>query len=285
MHDDRPSATAAIVAAARGLAGVDPQAAELLPSRVAALVRVGQGPAGRALAWGLDAVGGGVVRHLALRTNAIDQALGQAVASGIRQVVLLGTGLDSRPWRLQALRGTTVFEVDHPATAAWRQSKSARLGPALAATRVDVVVDFARDDLRARLTDAGLDPTLTSAWVWEGVTMYLPQAVTEQSLDIIASLSAPGSWLCATYMVPLPGLPEPARKALHAGFGAVGEPLIGLWPRAAFGAALQRHGFELLRDGNGKAWARGWDGGGRAPRPSWVFSPERLAVALRQAAP
>lgn len=283
MRDDRPSTTAAIVAAARGLAGVDPIAASLLPAGAGALVRAGAGPGGRALAWGLDVVGGGVVRHLALRTNAIDQALAEASAAGVRQCVLLGTGLDSRPWRLPALAGATVFEVDHPATAAWRQSKSATLGPARAAARVDVVVDFARDDLRAKLLDAGLDATAPSAWVWEGVTMYLPAEVTRQSLGVIASLAAPGSWLCATYMEPIPQLPEAARRALHAGFGAVGEPLIGLWPRAAFAAELADQGFALLRDGNGGAWSRAWDGKGRAPRPSWVFAPERLAVAHRRA--
>ena len=285
MRDDRPSTTAAIVAAARGLAGVDPIAADLLPSGVGALVRASAGPGGRALTWGLDALGGGVVRHLALRTDAIDQVLTKACAAGVRQVVLLGTGLDSRPWRLAALRDATVFEVDHPATSAWRQAKSVRIGPALAASRIDVVVNFARDDLRAKLIEAGFDPQQTSAWVWEGVTMYLPANVTKQSLGIISSLAAPGSWLCATYMEPIPWLPEPAKRALHAGFGAVGEPLVGLWQRATFAAELGAHGFELHNDGNGKSWARSWTGRGNAPRASWVFAPERLSVAIRRGIP
>ncbi len=291
MRDGRPSTTAALVAAARGLAGIDPAAAALLPPAAAAMLRLPAGPLERGAARAFDLATGGLVRHLALRTAAIDAAVAEAVAPtsanavAPTQLVLLGVGLDSRPWRLPGLQATRVFEVDHPATAAWRRGRADALGPPKCRERIEVVVDFARDDLRERLRSHGFDPGAPSVFVWEGVTMYLPPAATAESLAAIAALSARGSTLCMSYMVPVPSLGAAARRALHAAFGALGEPLLGLMPQAQAAAMLDGAGFDLLRDGSNRRWA-GWVAGSNAaalPRAPLAYRPERLAIASRRA--
>jgi methyltransferase (TIGR00027 family) len=284
MRAGQPSHTAALVAAARGLAGVDPCAEALLPGRLAALVRAGRGGgAGDLALCGFDAALGGLVRHLGLRTLAIDAALCAALRGGgghgpADQVVLLGCGLDTRPWRLPALAGARLFEVDHPATAAWRRRRAAALGPARAERRL-VEVDFGRDPLDAALLRAGLDPRRRAVWLWEGVTMYLPPAATRATLDAIAALSPPGAALLLTYMEPLPALPALARAALHGGFAALGEPLLGVTARAAMAEALRQAGFAPRELGNNRAWALR-HGRWRAPL---AYRVERLLAGARQA--
>lgn len=291
MRDGRPSTTAALVAAARGLAGIDPAAAALLPPAAAAMLRLPPGLLERGAARAFDLATGGLVRHLALRTAAIDAAIAEAVTAkeatgpAPEQLVLLGVGLDSRPWRLAGLQATRVFEVDHPATAAWRRGRADALGPPKCRERVEVVVDFARDDLRERLRANGFDAAAASVFIWEGVTMYLPPEATAESLAAIAALSAPGSTLCMSYMVPVPALGAASRRALHATFGALGEPLIGLMPQAQAAAMLDGAGFDIARDGSNRRWA-GWaaaDSAGDAPKAPLAYRPERLAIATRRA--
>lgn len=283
MRDDRPSTTAALVAAARGVAGVDPHAATLLGGRAGAMVRGMAAPWAAPLRLAADLASGGLVRHLRLRTQAIDAAVARACEAGARQVVLLGVGLDSRPWRLDCLRDRAVFEVDHPATASHRAQRTAHLSAPRAGRRVAVAMDFGRADLATTLRDAGLDPALPSVWVWEGVTMYLPPQATEATLAAMAALAAPGSTICLTYMTPVPALTPLARRALHAGFGALDEPLLGLYERAAMAQLLDVHGFDVIDDGSGRAWAATARAAtGAEIRPPWAFSPERLAIAIRK---
>lgn len=164
MHGERPSVTAMLVSLARGASNdPDPCADALLPlplSLYARALRRLPFAARRALTAGL-------VDHLALRTAAIDRALGVAAADGARQVVLLGAGLDARAWRLGALAGSRVFEVDHPSTQAWKRARTARLGAPRAEVTL-VPVDFTRDDLGAALAAAGHDAAARTAWVWRG---------------------------------------------------------------------------------------------------------------------
>ena len=102
-----------------------------------------------------------------------DKCVGDALASGIRQYVILGAGFDSRPYRL-AGPGCKVFEVDHPATGRVKRQRVAKAG--LDASDVTWVgVDFLRQDTRQRLVAEGLDPGLPTLFTWEGVTMYLDE--------------------------------------------------------------------------------------------------------------
>lgn len=282
MREGWPSLTAIAVAVGRGIGTspheLDPVAPDLLPP-----------PLGRALRWVADprtpsavrtalrVATLGMVDHVSLRRAAIDDALARAVEAGARQLVVLGAGLDGRPWRLPALRGVTVFEIDHPATQRGKQRRVADR-PALAADVRFVAVDFERDALAERLADSGHATDRPTAWIWEGVTPYLRPPAIEATLAVVAARSAPGSRLLASYAVPelvpwdLPGL----HALTRAGFAALGEPLRGAVTTEAFTAQLATHGLTLREDSGNADWAERFGGNARLAR---AFSAERLAVA------
>jgi methyltransferase (TIGR00027 family) len=128
------------------------------------------------------------------RTVAIDDAIAEA---GHRQVVILGAGLDTRPWRLDSLRDAVVFAVDHPASQAEARERAADL---TAVGRLEFVpVDLSTDDLGAALARAGHDPAVPTTWVWEGVVPYLTADDVRATLAGLAARSAPGSVVVVQY--------------------------------------------------------------------------------------
>jgi methyltransferase (TIGR00027 family) len=152
--------------------------------------------------------------------------LDRAIASGppAEQLVILGAGLDSRAWRLDGLKDTVVFEVDHPSSQAWKRERSASI-PFKAKDVRFVAMDFEQQQLAPLIQDAGFDPRKRTFWLWEGVTMYLRTQRVSSNLGDFAALSAPGSRIALTYMrrkngrVPrslfLAMLGEPARSAFE----------------------------------------------------------------------
>src|ERR1700733_11060515 len=127
MREGKPSFTAAAVAAARGIARVDPVAASLVEGPLSLLMRAGR--SGRASAAVINAAALGLVDHVEMRTRAIDEALCQAVKAGVHQLVILGAGLDARAWRMPELAETHVFEVDHPSTQAYKRGRVGTRAP------------------------------------------------------------------------------------------------------------------------------------------------------------
>jgi methyltransferase (TIGR00027 family) len=256
VREGWPSVTAMLVAAARGAAGVDPFAERLLPA---------------GLARALVLASTGLVAHLRVRTRAIDDAVRESAAS---QIVLLGAGLDTRAWRLDAVRDRMVFEVDHPATQAFKRR---RLGgePALAREVVFVENDFERDDLEERLASAGHDAALATTWVWEGVTPYLTPDAIETTLAILSRRSARTSTLAMTYVTPdLGDRLRVIRPLVRPSFRVLGEPLRGLMTVDAAEATVRRHGFAPVRDDSMVDLA----GRLAVPKP-WLAVAERLLVA------
>jgi methyltransferase (TIGR00027 family) len=132
------------------------------------------------------------------RTVAIDADLRNGATP---QVVILGAGLDGRAWRMRELGTSLVFEVDHPDS---QQQKLQRIVPLTREAREVrfVPVDFRRDDLARALEAAGHDPHLPTAWLWEGVVMYLDRDEIETTLRIVENRSAPGSRLIVAYHQP-----------------------------------------------------------------------------------
>ena len=134
----------------------------------------------------------GVAFSIVIRTRFLDDLLGDAVEAGIRQVVLLGAGMDSRAYRLDWPPGTRFFEVD---TAEPLGFKAAVLQAEDAQPRCErhtVVADL-REDWQAALAAAGHDPSQPTVWIAEGLLIYLPQEAVERLLGQIGELSAPGS--------------------------------------------------------------------------------------------
>jgi methyltransferase (TIGR00027 family) len=115
-----------------------------------------------------------------------------AVGAGIRQVVILAAGLDSRAYRLDWPSGTAVFEIDQPKVLAYKAATLDAHGVVPAATRHAVPVDL-RDDWPAALIDAGFQPRRATAWLAEGLLPYLPADAQDRLFAMVTALSAPGS--------------------------------------------------------------------------------------------
>ncbi len=281
MHDTKPSLTALLVAAARAIPGplpaVDPQlGAQLGGNFGKVLDLIAANKAGAVLA---RTAGLALVDHIHLRTAALDQAVTEAVAAGCRQVMVLGAGYDRRAWRLAALQPCSVWEVDHPATQA---EKRRQLGdrPPVAAQLVWAAVDFAVDDLGAQLQACGHDPTQPTLWLWEGVTMYLPESAQRATLAVVQARSAPNSWLALSYLTPqlLPG-GKLAKAAAARVFAAIGEPLVGAFSRTQLRALLADAGFAVASDTSNADWARRFGGSATV---ALLFRCERVAVARKE---
>lgn len=128
----------------------------------------------------------------ALRSHFLDAVTGDAVVDGVQQVVILGAGLDARPWRLGFAESTTVFRVDLPATVGFTTSV---LGPSESAGSpvvVDVAADL-REDWPAALLAAGFTSSAATLWIAEGVLFYLEAEDAAAVVSRAAELSAPGS--------------------------------------------------------------------------------------------
>jgi methyltransferase (TIGR00027 family) len=118
----------------------------------------------------------------------------------VRQAVILASGLDSRAYRLPWPAGTVVYELDQPQVIEFKTTTLAGLGAEPTAARRTVAIDL-RQDWPAALTAAGLDTTAPTAWLAEGLLIYLPPEAQDRLFDNITALSAPGSTV-ATEFVP-----------------------------------------------------------------------------------
>jgi methyltransferase (TIGR00027 family) len=132
------------------------------------------------------------IDYQAVRTHYFDTYFAGAVAAGVRQVVILAAGLDSRAFRLEWPAGTTVYEIDQPQVVAYKTTTLESAGAAPTAERRTVQVDL-RDDWATALTSAGFDPSQPTAWLAEGLLPYLPAEAQDRLFEILTGLSAPGS--------------------------------------------------------------------------------------------
>jgi len=178
----------------------DPLAVSLLDQPLRAVAKASAMPVlGRVIPALYDIGWPGPRPSAVARTRLIDETLEQLVASGTAQLVILGAGYDSRAWRLPALRGVRVIEVDRLET---QRDKLARLrhGGHDARAVSFAPVDFEVDRLADAVERAGLDRSVPSVWLWEGVTNYLSPEAVDRTLATIKELAAPGSWVLFTYV-------------------------------------------------------------------------------------
>ncbi|ODR03631.1 SAM-dependent methyltransferase [Mycobacterium sherrisii] len=132
------------------------------------------------------------IDYQAVRTHFFDRYFGDAVDAGLRQVVILAAGLDSRAYRLDWPAGTTVYEVDQPKVLEYKTRILESAGAVPSAARGTVAVDL-RDDWPAALAAAGFDRTQPTAWLAEGLLPYLPSDAQDRLFEKFTALSAPGS--------------------------------------------------------------------------------------------
>jgi methyltransferase (TIGR00027 family) len=130
--------------------------------------------------------------YQAVRTHYFDEYFRAAMRTGIRQVVILAAGLDSRAYRLDWPAGTTVFEIDQPKVLEYKTSTLDAHGADPRARRIPVAADL-RDDWPVTLKEAGFDPAQPTAWLAEGLLPYLPPDAQDRLFELVTTHSAPGS--------------------------------------------------------------------------------------------
>jgi methyltransferase (TIGR00027 family) len=237
----------------------DPFALNLLPPQHRAAVEHdirGDWPRGRELL--LRLIARSAERLMGPRTAEIDEGL-RELSSGV-QLVLLGAGLDARAYRMPELSESIVFEVDHPATQAYKRAQTTGLRPAAREVRY-VPVDFGRDRLGEALEQAGHLVDVPTAWVFEGVISYLRPRDVEASLDVIAARSAPRSRLFATY-----NEPTRLRPVVTWLMRRAREPARAVFSPREMRLLLEGRGFVVRSDRDGFERAVRWN---PSPSPRW----------------
>jgi len=126
------------------------------------------------------------------RTKYFDTYFRQAAEAGVRQVVILAAGLDSRAYRLSWPDQTTIFELDRPQVLDFKREVLAEQGAKPNAERREVAIDL-REDWPQALRDSGFDAAKPSAWIAEGLLIYLPADAEQQLFTGIDALATPAS--------------------------------------------------------------------------------------------
>ena len=144
---------------------------------------------------------------MGIRTRYFDEFFLDATRAGVRQAVILASGLDSRAYRLPWPPGTIVFEVDQPQVIDFKTTTLAALGAQPTADRRAVAIDL-REDWPTALKEAGFDPAGRTAWIAEGLLGYLPAEAQDRLLDQITAQSVPGSRFATEGLVDINELNE-----------------------------------------------------------------------------
>lgn len=187
---------------------------------------------------------------MAARSRFAEDGLAVAVSRGVRQVVILGAGLDTFALRNpHAASGLLVFEVDHPATQAWKRDRLLEANLVAPATLTFAPVDFARQNLAEELAAAGFKATHPAFFVWLGVVPYLRREAIAAILQFISGL--PGSEVVFDYTEPLENYSAERRvhvAAVAERTAALGEPWLSYFDPAGIARDLRGYGFEELED-------------------------------------
>jgi methyltransferase (TIGR00027 family) len=199
-------ATATMVAAARAAATRRPQPIIDDPFAEPLVRAVGIDVFNRLAAGELDfeAEDGGVgfprmTDTFAARARFYDDYFSQVTQAGIRQVVIVAAGLDSRAYRLSWPAGTTVYEIDQPEVIEFKTSTLSKIGATPTTDYRTVGIDL-REDWPAALREAGFDASQPTAWLAEGVLIgWLPPEAEVRLMDDVISLSAADSRFAADY--------------------------------------------------------------------------------------
>ncbi len=186
------------------------------------------------------------------RARYADEALRKAIGQGIEQYVILGAGMDTFAFRCpKALKKVKVFEVDHPATQAFKRNRIAELDWKVPPQLHFVPLDFTQSSLEEIEARSPYDPTAPTFFSWLGVTYYLSRDTVLDTLAAVARISPAGSMVVFDYLQPsLPGSVKAAErlKVIADSLKALGEPLLtGLDP-ASLGDDLEGVGLRLLED-------------------------------------
>jgi len=250
MQPGQPSRTAMGAAAhraahqvlERGRIFTDPLALRILgPDADAAVRNAEQDPSKKAMRL-----------FIAVRTRFAEDSLAAAVTRGVRQLVVLGAGLDTYAYRTPCGGSLRIFEVDHPATQAWKRQRLAETAIPVPAALAFAPVDFERGTLADGLGAAGFDPAQQTFFTWLGVVPYLTEPAVFSTLGFMAGLPG-GAHVVFDYGNPPAADPgQDAVAAFHATLAArvaaVGEAFQCLLETDALHAKLTALGFREIED-------------------------------------
>ena len=167
------------------------------------------------------------------------------------QVVILGAGLDSRAYRISGIEGPRVFEVDHPATQAWKQKRLKKVLGRLPPNVTFVPIDFDRQELGNGLAEAGFRAGIKTFFIWEGVTQYITAEAVDATFRYVSCAAAAGSQIVFTYIHRgiINGSVRPAgTEEIMSKTQRCGEPwAFGINP-AELAQYLAARGFALVED-------------------------------------
>jgi methyltransferase (TIGR00027 family) len=184
----------------------------------------------------------------AVRSRFAEDSLAAAYRRGVRQAVILGAGLDTFALR-NPHPGLAVFEVDHPATQAWKRQCLAEAGLALPPSLVFAPVNFEQEGLAQGLAAAGFDAGKPAFFIWLGVMPYLTLPAIHATLDFASG--APEAEIVFDYVEPLDRQTPEARARMEAAaarVAAAGEPWISYFEPAALAALLRDKDFREVED-------------------------------------
>ncbi len=250
MQPGQPSRTALAAAAHRAVHQVlergrifaDPLAVRILGTHAETAIRDAESNPSRRM----------LRLFIAVRTRYAEDALAAAVARGVRQLVVLGAGLDTYAYRNAFGETLHVFEVDHPATQAWKRQRLAEAAIPLPPTLTFAPVDFERETLADGLAAAGFDPAKQAFFTWLGVVPYLTERAVFSTLEFIARLPG-GAHVVFDYgNPPAAGLDRDryaaTQEALAARVASVGEAFKSYFETDTLHGQLMALGFREVED-------------------------------------
>ena len=186
----------------------------------------------------------------AARSRIAEDALSKAVERGIRQIVILGAGLDTfalrNPHRARQIR---IYEVDHPATQAWKRQRLAEAQIALPPYLILVPVDFERDNVGEKLVAAGFQQNSSAFFTWLGVVPYLTQDAVSRTLEYVSSIQ--DSEVVFDYMQPPEAFSEELRQLERARteqLEKIEERSVSRFEPDGIATILRSHGFSAIED-------------------------------------
>lgn len=188
---------------------------------------------------------------LVLRSRYAEDELAKAMERGGRQYVILGAGLDTFAYRTSGLDpNLRIFEVDHPATQAWKRSRLSEVGIAAPDSLTFVPIDFEKQTLLDGLTSAGFNMNEPAFFSLLGVVVYLTKEAVMETFRSIASLSA-GTEIVFDYPISSSSLTETqrlGREALAPRVAALGEPWISYFDPDVLAGELREMGYKYVED-------------------------------------
>ncbi len=250
--DDQPSQSALGVALFRAFATRDPRPSLRGPDHLAEMFlaeefrKMVDNPAVRA--W-MMAKAPGSYEFFFARTAFFDAAVCRALDADVPQIVFLGAGYDSRPYRFaDRIRGTRIFELDVPPTQRRKRAMLASAGIAVQEAVTFVPINFTRDSLEAVLTAAGFDRNKPALYVWEGVIYYLTAEAVDRTLAFIRGNAAVRSEVCLDYVIDAPDIASrygvaQMQALMRESYGV--EPVQFRIPEGTVEAFLAERGFAV----------------------------------------